>query len=60
MRRKLMVAKGGIEPPTQGFSGRHGSLVFVFNQLLATLAQPAIPISAHGKPTPLCHSLAQF
>jgi hypothetical protein len=33
-----LVAKGGIEPPTHGFSGRPYKQNFIFNQALATHA----------------------
>jgi len=33
-----LVAKGGIEPPTHGFSGRPDKQDFIFNQALATHA----------------------
>jgi hypothetical protein len=35
---ELMVAKGGIEPPTHGFSGHPYKHDFIFNQALATHA----------------------
>jgi hypothetical protein len=34
----LLVAKGGIEPPTHGFSGGFSLPKHVLNQQLATLA----------------------
>jgi hypothetical protein len=34
----LLVAKGGIEPPTRGFSGRPYKQDRIFNQALATHA----------------------
>jgi hypothetical protein len=37
-RGEIMVAKGGIEPPTQGFSGRPDKRGLITNQALATHA----------------------
>src|SRR5262249_7437668 len=34
-----VMAKGGIEPPTQGFSGRPGNFRSFINQTLATYAE---------------------
>jgi hypothetical protein len=34
----FLVAKGGIEPPTQGFSGRPDKRDLIINQALATHA----------------------
>ena len=44
----LMAAKGGIAPPTRGFSGRRGRLQGLINQLLAALASwAARPAANH-------------
>jgi hypothetical protein len=34
MNMKIMVARGGIEPPTRGFSIHCGKLVILINQLI--------------------------
>ena len=47
-----MVAKGGIEPPTQGFSARGAVLVVKQISHFAALADPN-PILVDGKPTSL-------